>query len=352
MATLRHLNIAYTGLQTLVNCLPLQLVTLNVEALDLAEADLVAIAKLSALEVLRLSLEMSMDLRLLMPLAELNSLMLWFPDTPDDAAHDDRSAEHYTVQHPLVTSSWTHLEELHCVAHLKNAADVLVSCVQLRVCCLYQSLDSQSFSGRCLSSSLEYLDLSFNKLSDLSFLRTCERLRILTMSRNPHLVDISALSACKHLYTLNLDSTAVCDVDVLGQLPMLTLLDLNFTNVRNLTPLIPLRNLTHLKFVATDALRNGHFRACTVVDIAPLLLIPSLKIVCLSPNLPYSIPFETFRQRGIVVKETHRFYGHVHMGWPSSLLARGLSRPSILLDHLDAELCPLHQEVCFRTHTP
>jgi internalin A len=141
---------------------------------------------------------------------------------------------------------------------------------------------------------IEYLTMEdcYN-LSDLTFLKSFPRLRVMKISDANKLTDIKPLSKLKHLTKIDLDCANLTDLSPLSALPRLS--ELSLTNCVNLTDLSPLSVLTQL---STLTIENCQ----ALTDLRPLAGIKFLRILkidrCINiDNIPFLNGFnglETF----------------------------------------------------------
>ncbi len=89
------------------------------------------------------------------------------------------------------------------------------------------------------------LHLGFNQISDLSALNELKQLKNLTLYSN-QISDVSALKELTHLTGLNLSENKINDVNPLGELKRLTTLNLGFNRISDVSILVELHQLTRL----------------------------------------------------------------------------------------------------------
>lgn len=111
--------------------------------------------------------------------------------------------------------------------------------------------------------SLTHLDLSTNDIEDLRPLSGLEDLKLLILSYNKELSDISPLSSLTGLTVLQLRDTQVSDLGALRNMSKLGVLWLDRTPVSDISALAGLKSLSGLELSRTQ-----------VTDIAPLSQLP------------------------------------------------------------------------------
>ncbi|TAH31613.1 MAG: leucine-rich repeat domain-containing protein [Oscillatoriales cyanobacterium] len=94
-------------------------------------------------------------------------------------------------------------------------------------------------------TNLTTLYLGDNQITDISFLRSLTNLTTLYLDNN-QITDISFLGSLTNLTTLDLDSNQITDISFLGSLTNLTALDLKGNKIRDISFLGSLTNLTTL----------------------------------------------------------------------------------------------------------
>ena len=95
--------------------------------------------------------------------------------------------------------------------------------------------------------NLRRLDLSGNRITDVSLLAGLTHLRVLNLEGND-IRDLSPLAGLKHLTHLNLKGNAIVDISPLVNLPALAVLKLEGNDIRNTSDLAALKTRTHLDF--------------------------------------------------------------------------------------------------------
>ncbi len=101
---------------------------------------------------------------------------------------------------------------------------------------------------------LEVLDISRNRMKDISIIASCKKLRSLDISRNP-LSNLPTLAHPSELRTLVAHNTSIRDIEPIGQLTHLQKLHLSDTLCTDLSPLGKLLNLRVL-FLSGSAADN------------------------------------------------------------------------------------------------
>lgn len=95
-------------------------------------------------------------------------------------------------------------------------------------------------------TNLLALDLGHNNITDLSFLRSMPRLRVLILAENQKLKDITPIGELRDLEYLELFWTAVQDLTPLKSLPNLMDLNLSKTTLLDISPLLEMKQLRRL----------------------------------------------------------------------------------------------------------
>ena len=121
-------------------------------------------------------------------------------------------------------------------------------------------------------TDLTTLDLSFNYLTNISFLKELPKLTQLNLSRT-NLTDIPGLKELPNLTQLYLHSNQLADISILNELPNLTQLDLSDNELTDVSALRSLTNLTKL-YLGDNKL----------TDISALTTLTSLKMLMLNNN--------------------------------------------------------------------
>jgi internalin A len=119
---------------------------------------------------------------------------------------------------------------------------------------------------------LEVLDLGYNQISDLSIFENLRLLKILNLNDNK-ISNIIPLQDLELITYLNLDSNQIIDISILEKLINLNYLSLNFNHVNNISFLENLKSLTELR------LWRNQFS-----DISPLANLLSLTSLGLWKN--------------------------------------------------------------------
>ena len=110
-----------------------------------------------------------------------------------------------------------------------------------------QELGISNLSGLEHATNLERLDLSGNRITDVSLLAGLTHLRVLNLQDN-EIRDISLLSGLKNLTQLNLKGNAIVDISPLTDLPALAVLNLQGNQIRDTSDLAFLKNRAHVNF--------------------------------------------------------------------------------------------------------
>ncbi|MEN6634622.1 MAG: leucine-rich repeat domain-containing protein [Clostridiaceae bacterium] len=103
-------------------------------------------------------------------------------------------------------------------------------------------LTDEDVAGLAYCTDLVYLDLSGSKLTDISFVKSMPKLRLLCLGNNK-ITDISALSALTELEYLEIYTNAIADQSPLAGLTKLTHLNLARTGIPDITMLSGMKQL-------------------------------------------------------------------------------------------------------------
>jgi internalin A len=128
-------------------------------------------------------------------------------------------------------------------------------------------------------SRMKTLELSYNQITDISFLGSLTNLTTLDLGRN-RITDISSLGSLTNLTTLHLDSNQITDISFLGSLTNLTTLHLGYNQISDISFLGSLTNLTTL-----------HLGYNQITDISFLGSLTNLTTLNLSSNQITDISF-------------------------------------------------------------
>ena len=111
-------------------------------------------------------------------------------------------------------------------------------------------------------TGLQTLDLADTKVSDISSLTSCTGLRFLGL-QNTQVSDISSLSNCTGLHTLGLQNTQVSDISTLSRCTGLQVLGLQYTQVSDISPLSSCTGLQTLGLQHTQVSDISSLSRCT-----------------------------------------------------------------------------------------
>ena len=103
-------------------------------------------------------------------------------------------------------------------------------------------LTDEDVAGLAYCTDLVYLDLSGSKLTDISFVKSMPKLRLLCLGNNK-ITDISALAALTELEYLEIYTNAIADQSPLAGLTKLTHLNLARTGIPDITMLSGMKQL-------------------------------------------------------------------------------------------------------------
>jgi internalin A len=126
-------------------------------------------------------------------------------------------------------------------------------------------------------AKLEFLEITQNRLVDISFVPSLKSLRRLIVGENPHLVSLAPLKGNQTIESVDLDDDGVSDLKPLEGLPKLDFVDVQGTKVLSLAPL-----------AKVPALRTINARRTEVKDLAGLDKLPALAHL----HVPASVPKE------------------------------------------------------------
>lgn len=167
------------------------------------------------------------------------------------------------------------------------------------------SLVSETWLGKLTSlkgveymPDLYWLNLSLNRLTDISPLASLKKLHYLLIDQNQTIVDISPLAGLKELRYLNISSNEINDISALAKLVNLEYLSASFNPIQDIRPLF---GLTKLKSIyLSDANLSGSLSdncfsnmqalsllwlcACGITDISALKDLTNLSNLLLEYN--------------------------------------------------------------------
>ncbi|EGK90003.1 leucine-rich repeat domain-containing protein [Microcoleus vaginatus PCC 9802] len=119
-------------------------------------------------------------------------------------------------------------------------------------------------------TNLTRLNLSYNQITDISFLGSLTNLTTLDLSYN-RIIDISSLGSLTNLTRLNLNINTITDISSLGSLTNLTRLDLLSNQITDLSSLGSLTNLTRLDLSSNPITDINALRKLTNLTILDIL---------------------------------------------------------------------------------
>jgi len=216
--------------------------------------DLTPILAMKGLKSLSLSSDAALALAQLAPAPiGIEALRIYIPREPLDVSplagwHGLRILDTYTagLSGTQALSNLTALERMHIKQGAQSDFSALAGLTALR------DLSIEGVLGRAALDDigfvtdlvrLEKVDFSGNQISDITALAAKPVLRIVTLSENRRLADISALASAKALSVLQLRQTDVSDLSPLAGLSELRILWLGRAPVSDIAPL---RGLPHL----------------------------------------------------------------------------------------------------------
>lgn len=143
-------------------------------------------------------------------------------------------------------------------------------------------------------TSIEYLFISNQGISDLRPLSTLTNIKSLKLSGN-NIHDLSPLSALKNLKSLSLHKNNIYDLSPLSTLTNLTFLNLSTNQIENLEPISRLVNITELylsenkissiyHLIDYEELVHLFIGQNNITDIRPLLKLSKLELLYLNDN--------------------------------------------------------------------
>lgn len=161
--------------------------------------------------------------------------------------------------------------------HLRKLNLAQTKVTDLKILGSLSSLKSLNLAGAAISTlarlppSLNELDLSASKISDIRKVSHCDNITFLDISRTK-ITDLHSLKKLKKLRTLIAANSSIADIEPLRQLQRLKELDIRNTKVRDLSPLARATSL-----ITTSAQENVgvEYRGCQIDD--KLLLKLALK---------------------------------------------------------------------------
>ncbi|CAL6051645.1 leucine-rich_repeat domain-containing protein [Hexamita inflata] len=120
---------------------------------------------------------------------------------------------------------------------------------------------------------LRVLKLSFNNISNISYISNFKYLQSLHLDNNNELQNVKPLKDCTQITELNMSNTSIADIWPLQFMKNIKTLDMFKTKVIDLHPLQFLYNLESV----------SAFRAC-IIDVTPLSDLPKLNYLSLNTN--------------------------------------------------------------------
>jgi len=212
--------------------------------------DLTPIANLLNLEHLDISKNIITNLEPLDSLTNLQHLIIdciGFCSYPSLAETHPDLAEQYNHSVDITPlSNLTNLKILHFNnnPHIQDLSP-LASLKQLQVLGVsHNSIKDIRFLKDLVN--LEALYLAANQFKDVSPLQNLKKMRILSMTNNRQISDITHLSSLTNLQELNLYMNQITDVTPLSSLQNLLVLNLQSNPIQDLSPLSSLTNLQAL----------------------------------------------------------------------------------------------------------
>ncbi|HVD98036.1 MAG TPA: DUF4153 domain-containing protein [Cytophagaceae bacterium] len=139
---------------------------------------------------------------------------------------------------------------------------------------------------------LDSLDISSNELTDISSIEKCTSLEMLLLSRN-RINSVEALHSLSKLKSLSLDNNNIQNVNALKSLTALNYLNLSANQISDTGPLAKLTNLTYLNLSGNENLttltplegltnlKELDITNCNIPDLSPLYKLGKLeKLYC------------------------------------------------------------------------
>lgn len=121
-----------------------------------------------------------------------------------------------------------------------------------------------NITGLQHATSLDFLVLGGNPISDLQPLQDCVLLKLLNVEGCSKITDIRPLKNLVRLENLSLGYNMIEDIRVLRNLKMLTWLSIPANYVRDFSPLLDLRHLRYLNIIRNPALNYEVLKALSI----------------------------------------------------------------------------------------
>ena len=121
-----------------------------------------------------------------------------------------------------------------------------------------------NITGLQHATSLDFLVLGGNPISDLQPLQECVLLKLLNLEGCSKITDIRPLKNLVRLESLSLGYNMIEDISVLRNLKMLTWLSLRANHIRDFSPLLELRYLRYLNISRNPALNYNILHALEI----------------------------------------------------------------------------------------
>ncbi len=121
-----------------------------------------------------------------------------------------------------------------------------------------------NITGLQHATSLDFLVLGGNPISDLQPLQECVLLKLLNVEGCSKITDIRPLKNLVRLESLSLGYNKIEDISVLRNLKMLAFLSLRANHIRDFSPLLELRYLRYLNISRNPALNYNILKALSI----------------------------------------------------------------------------------------
>ena len=257
MKALEILNIDHgvsDQLSSIANSISLS--TLNITNTLLSFSDVETIGKITSLESLTLD---SCGLSTISPLSQLTSMQ--YLNLANNSLRDLSSISHMTE-----------LKELNLRRNAVNDLSALSDCINIEVLDISSNPQILSLEPLRAYMKLYRLDITDNKLSDISPLSDTRKLKELKASNNA-LESIDALQNCSELTYVDISNNAIASLSALTSLESITYL--NFSN--NKVSILPAWS-TDCQLVTIDGSSN------LISDLSPLAGLENLNIIIMNYN--------------------------------------------------------------------
>ncbi len=183
---------------------------------------------------------------------------------------------------------------------LKKQTEVITQQDLLSIDSLYRVIyvrDISSVQGIEPCLNLEYVSLGLQDIIDLTPLANLKKLKILNLTQNHNIYDISPLSELTNLEYLHIDNNKISDISSLKKLVKLTYLNLAYSPVQDISALTNMSELEELQ-LSNSELENNDFPnisnliklksfwapACKIIDLDFIKNMKKMQVLYLSYN--------------------------------------------------------------------